>query len=82
MGSQGSRSTVRPSTTLRCWRTPYNTPYFNYTHLNFLLEAWCSTEGAITDEAHAEYLRCFRDPEETTAEIRGFLRDIERAAHP
>ncbi len=32
-------------------------------YLDFLLERWTAVEGAITDEAYAEYLRCFSDPE-------------------
>ena len=32
-------------------------------YLDFLLERWCAIEGSITDEAYAEYLRCFDDPE-------------------
>jgi len=33
------------------------------TYLDFLLESWTAVEGAITDEAYAEYLRCFSNPE-------------------
>ena len=33
------------------------------TYLDFLLERWTAVEGSITDEAYAEYLRCFNDPE-------------------
>ena len=36
-------------------------------YLDFLLERWTAVEGAITDEAYAEYLRCFRDPETVRA---------------
>ena len=32
-------------------------------YLDFLLERWTAVEGAITDEAYAQYLRCFSDPE-------------------
>ena len=32
-------------------------------YLDFLLERWTAVEGAITEEAYAEYLRCFSDPE-------------------
>ena len=32
-------------------------------YLDFLLERWTAVEGAITDAAYAEYLRCFSDPE-------------------
>ncbi len=49
-------------------------------YLDFLLETWCSTEGAITDEAHAEYLRCFRDPETIRAsclDYRGVELDLQ-----
>ena len=31
--------------------------------LDFLLEQWVAVEGAITEEAYAEYLRCYSDPE-------------------
>jgi len=33
------------------------------TYLDFLLESWAAVEGAITDEAYSEYLRCFSNPE-------------------
>ena len=33
------------------------------TYLDFLLESWTAIEGAITDEAYSEYLRCFSNPE-------------------
>ena len=32
-------------------------------YLDFLLERWTAVEGAITEEAYAEYLRCFSNPE-------------------
>ena len=32
-------------------------------YLDFLLEQWTEVDGAITEEAYAEYLRCFSDPE-------------------
>ena len=32
-------------------------------YLDFLLERWTAVEGAITEEAYSEYLRCFSDPE-------------------
>ena len=32
-------------------------------YLDFLLERWTAVEGSITEEAYAEYLRCFSDPE-------------------
>ena len=31
--------------------------------LDFLLEQWTAVDGAITEEAYAEYLRCYSDPE-------------------
>ena len=33
------------------------------TYLDFLLESWTAVEGAITEEAYSEYLRCFSNPE-------------------
>ncbi len=33
------------------------------TFFDFLMERWTAVEGAVTPEARAEYLRCFRDPE-------------------
>ncbi len=32
-------------------------------YLDFLLERWTAIDGAITEEAYAEYWRCFSDPE-------------------
>ena len=32
-------------------------------YLDFLLERWTAVDGAITEEAYSEYLRCFSDPE-------------------
>ena len=32
-------------------------------YLDFLLDSWTAVEGAITDEAYSEYLRCFSNPE-------------------
>ena len=32
-------------------------------YLDFILEHWTAIEGAITEEAYAEYWRCFSDPE-------------------
>ena len=32
-------------------------------YLDFLLERWTAVEGAITEEAYGEYLRCFSNPE-------------------
>ena len=31
-------------------------------YLDFLLDRWTAVEGAISEEAYAEYLRCFSDP--------------------
>jgi haloacetate dehalogenase len=31
-------------------------------YLRWLLDKWCTTPGAMTDDAFAEYLRCFSDP--------------------
>jgi len=33
------------------------------TYLDFLLESWTAVDGAITEEAYSEYLRCFSNPE-------------------
>ena len=49
-------------------------------YLDFLLETWCSTEGAITEEAYEEYLRCFSDPEmirATCLDYRGVELDLQ-----
>ena len=32
-------------------------------YLDFLLERWTAVDGAITEEAYAEYLRCFSNPD-------------------
>ncbi len=32
-------------------------------YLDFLLESWTAVDGAITEEAYSEYLRCFSNPE-------------------
>ena len=32
-------------------------------YLDFLFDQWTAVEGAITEEAYSEYLRCFSDPE-------------------
>lgn len=48
-------------------------------YLDFLLERWCATEGAITDEAYAEYLRCFNNPDTiraTCLDYRGVELDL------
>ena len=36
-------------------------------YLRTLLDLWTAVDGAITDEAYAEYLRCFSDPETVRA---------------
>ena len=36
-------------------------------YLDFLLERWTAVEGAITEEAYEEYLRCFSDPDTVRA---------------
>ena len=36
-------------------------------YMDFLLERWAAVEGAITEEAYAQYLRCFSDPETVRA---------------
>jgi len=49
-------------------------------YLDFLLEQWTAVEGAITEEAHAEYVRCFTDPEmvrATCADYRSIVIDLE-----
>ena len=48
-------------------------------YLDFLLERWTATDGAITDEAYAEYLRCFDNPETiraTCLDYRGIALDL------
>ena len=48
--------------------------------LDFLLERWSAIDGAITDEAYQEYLRCFSDPETiraTCLDYRGIELDLE-----
>ncbi len=53
------------------------------TYLDFLLENWTGIEGAITDEAYAEYWRCFQDPETiraTCADYRSIVLDLEHDA--
>lgn len=48
-------------------------------YLDFLLERWTAIEGAITDEAYAEYLRCFNNPETiraTCLDYRGITVDL------
>ena len=49
-------------------------------YLDFLFEQWCSTDGAITEEAYAEYLRCFSDPQmirATCLDYRAIELDLE-----
>jgi haloacetate dehalogenase len=49
-------------------------------YLDFLLESWCATEGAITPEARAEYVRCFCNAEtvaSTCAEYRSIELDLQ-----
>ena len=48
-------------------------------YLDFLFERWTAIEGSITDEAYAEYLRCFNDPETiraTCLDYRGIELDL------
>jgi len=48
-------------------------------YLDFLLERWCATNGAITKEAYAEYWRCFKEPETiraTCLDYRGIELDL------
>ena len=50
------------------------------TYLDFLLERWTGIDGSITDEAYAEYLRCFNDPETiraTCLDYRGIELDLQ-----
>ena len=49
-------------------------------YLDFLFDSWTAVEGALSDEAYAEYLRCFSDPDSiraTCADYRGVVLDIE-----
>ncbi len=48
-------------------------------YLDFLLEQWTAIDGSITDEAYAEYLRCFNNPETiraTCLDYRGIELDL------
>lgn len=48
-------------------------------YLDFLLERWTAIDGSITDEAYAEYLRCFDNPETiraTCLDYRGIELDL------
>ncbi len=40
--------------------------------LDFLLERWSATEGAITEEAYAEYLRAYDNPDNIKAWIKDY----------
>ena len=40
--------------------------------LDFLLERWSATEGAITEEAYAEYVRAYDNPENIRAWIKDY----------
>ena len=49
-------------------------------YFDFLLDSWTAVEGAITEEAYAEYLRCFSDPDTiraSCADYRGVALDLE-----
>ena len=49
-------------------------------YLDFLLDQWTAVEGAITEEAYREYLRCFSDPETiraTCMDYRAIELDLE-----
>ena len=49
-------------------------------YLDFLFDRWTAIEGAITEEAYAEYWRCFSDPEMirgTCADYRAVELDLE-----
>jgi len=48
--------------------------------LDFFLDTWTAVPGSFTDEAYAEYLRCFSDPETVRtmcADYRGVALDLE-----
>ena len=52
-------------------------------YLDFLLDSWTNIEGSITEEAYAEYLRCFSNPDTiraTCADYRGVALDLEHDA--
>ena len=52
-------------------------------YLDFLLDSWTGVEGAISEEAYAEYLRCFSNPETvraTCADYRAVVLDLEHDA--
>ena len=49
-------------------------------YLDFLFDRWTAVEGAISDEAYAEYWRCFSDPETirgTCADYRAVELDLQ-----
>ena len=49
-------------------------------YLDFIFEHWTAVEGAITEEAYAEYWRCFSDPETirgTCADYRAIELDLQ-----
>lgn len=52
-------------------------------YLDFLLDRWTAVDGAITEDAYAEYLRCFSDPETIRAsclDYRAISLDLEHDA--
>lgn len=49
-------------------------------YLDFLLDQWTAVEGAISEDAYREYLRCFSDPETVRAtcmDYRSIKLDLE-----
>ena len=49
-------------------------------YLDFLFERWTAIDGSITDEAYAEYLRCFNNPDTiraTCLDYRGVELDLK-----
>ena len=49
-------------------------------YFDFLMERWCATDGAITPEAYAEYVRCFCNQEavnSTCADYRSLELDLQ-----
>ena len=49
-------------------------------YLDFLLDQWTAVEGAISEDAYREYLRCFSDPETirgTCMDYRSIKLDLE-----
>jgi haloacetate dehalogenase len=50
------------------------------TYFNYQMDRWCLTDGAVTDEAYAEYQRCFCNQEAvdaTCAEYRSIELDLK-----